>query len=85
METLEEAVHRLGGRVEKVGDEVRLVFRKRGVSLADLPPEALRELLRYKQIIVVEESYGEGNIGYYYYVRPESVEKLLKMLQGEKS
>jgi len=72
------AVEKLGGRVEERGDEVRLVFPRRGFSLADLPREALEELLRYKLVVIVEEGYGEGGVGYYYYVRPVEVRRLLE-------
>jgi hypothetical protein len=80
---LAEAVEKLGGRVEEREDgEVRLVFRKRGFSLSDLPREALEELLGYRLVVIVEEGFGEKGIGYYYYIKPVEVEKLLKESRG---
>ncbi len=78
MPVLAGAVEKLGGRVEERGEEVRLVFPRRGFSLVDLPREALEELLKYKLIVIVEEGFGEGGVGYYYYVRPVEVRRLLE-------
>ena len=76
-ERLREAVERLGGRVEEQGDEVRLRFRERGFSLADLPRDALEELKRYQLVVIVEEGKGEAGTDYYYYIRRREVERLL--------
>ena len=77
-ERLARAVEELGGRAE-VDQEGRLVLRfsRRGFSLSDLPREALEEAAGYPVIVIVEEGYGEGGVGYYYYVYPEEVRKLL--------
>ena len=83
MSVLEREIAEKGGRIEKGEEgEVRLVFRERGFSLADLSAEALRELLEYRLVVLVEEGFGEGGVGYYYYVKREEVEKLLSMLGG---
>ena len=80
-ERLAEAVARLGGRVEEKGDEVRLVFRERGFSLADLPREALEEAMGYQLVVIVEEERGEAGTDYYYYIRRREVERLLRLLR----
>lgn len=82
MTRLAEAVEELGGRLEERDGEVRLVFGRRGFSLVDLPREALKELLGYRLVVIVEEGYGEGKVGYYYYVKPAEVERLLSMTGG---
>ncbi len=77
MSALEEAVRRLGGSFEARGGEAWLVFGERGFSLADLPAEALRELLGYELVVIVEKGFGEEGTDYYYYVRRSEVERLL--------
>lgn len=82
MGALEEAVAGLGGRFEARNGEAWLVFSERGFSLADLPVEALRELLGYELVVIVEKGFGEEGTDYYYYVRRWEVEKLLSAREG---
>jgi len=79
---LEEAVRRLGGSFEEKGGEAWLVFNERGFSLADLPAEALRELLGYRLVVIVEKGFGEEGTDYYYYVRRWEVERLISVGEG---
>jgi hypothetical protein len=80
---LREAVERLGGRLEEMGGELRLVFDRRGFSLVDLPLEALRELLGFDMVVIVEKGHGKDGMDYYYYVKKAEVERLIAMLEAE--
>ena len=82
VEALRRSVEALGGSVEVEGGRVLLVFGRRGFALADLPPEALRELAGYREAVIVERGAGHGGFDYYYYISRGEVERLIERLRG---
>lgn len=76
LKKLEKEVAEAGGRIEFSGPVIRLVFPRRGMSLADFSLEALEAFKEFNEIVVIEEGAGENGSNYYYYIKPNELDRL---------